>query len=159
METLPQAQLEQIAALVADRSLGGAELQARAEAIAGSASLARRALEWLPEAFGLVAVSHLEELNVPTKFSARRADGAWEHFRFSAEPLFAASVHLALAAAHQANSSFKAIAEQSSAIAAVDNALNAGQDLKGATLSGPALIGIPAETYSGAALSGPGNGA
>ena len=159
METLTQSQLEQIAALVADGSLAGAELQARAEAIAGSTPLARRALEWLPEAFGLVAVSHIEELHVPTTFSARRTDGTWELFPFSAEPLFAASVRLALAAVHQAHPSFKAIAEQSSAIAAVDNALNAGQDLKGATLSGPALVGIPAETYWGAAPSGLGNGA
>jgi hypothetical protein len=159
MEALSQAQLQQIAELVADRSLGDTVRQVQAEVIAGSVSVALRALEWLPEAFGLVAVSHIEGLNLPTTFSARRVDGTWEQFQLSAEPLFAASVELALTVAHQPHSNFKAIAEQSSAVAAVNNALNAGHDLKGATLSGPALVGIPAETYSGTVIVRSGSGA
>jgi hypothetical protein len=148
METISQDQLEQIAALVADRSLSQAERESRALAVAGSPELARRALDWLPEAFGLVAIRHMEGLELPTTFSAKSLDGTWQQFPLSAEPLFAQMVRLALSGTDL----FKPIAEQSSCINAVDNALNAGRDLKGAKISGPALVGVPAEIYLGQAL-------
>ena len=143
METLPQDRLGEIAALVADRSISEAERERRALAIAGSPDLVRRALDWLPEAFGLVALARMDGVEVPTTFSAKSVDGAWHEFPLSAEPLFAQAVRVAL----HSPEIFRQIAEQSACINAIDNALNAGADVKGAKISGPTLVGVPAEMY------------
>ena len=143
MDTLSLEQLKCIALLVADRSLGEAERNSRAIAIAGSHALAMRAVNWLPEAFGLVAMSRIDGLVLPTTFSARGLDGAWHQFPLSAEPIYAQAVTLGLDPAVP----FRAIAEQSSCVHAVDRALNSGASLIGARLSGPAMVGIGAEAY------------
>ena len=144
MEMLSRAQLEQIAAIVADRSLSHADRESRATAIAGSSVLANRALDWLPEAFGLLALSQIPDFVPPTTFSAIDQDGAWHQFPFSAEPLFDLSIELARSTC---NHLIRPIGEQSSCVNAVDQALNAGHSLKGATISGPALVSVLAETY------------
>lgn len=143
VETLSQDQIKRIASLVADRSLAESERESQASLIAGSQVLAWRALEWLPEAFGLVALGRIEGLKLPTTFSARRRDGAWQEFPLSAEPLFAQAIALAV----DPDVPFKAIAEQGSCVNAVDNALNAGASVHGAIISGPALVRVPAEAY------------
>lgn len=154
METLAQEKLSELATLVADRTLSESERERRAFVIAGSRELMRRALDWLPEAFGLAAIASMDGMDgmdgikMPTTFSAKSMDGTWFEFPFSAEPLFAQSVVLAL----HSPDIFKQIAEQSSCINALDNALNAGCDLTGLVLSGPALLGVPAEAYSDASL-------
>jgi hypothetical protein len=143
MDTLSQDQLKLIASLVADRTLTESERESRASSIAGSQELAKRALDWLPEAFGLVALSRIEGLDLPTTFSAKSRSGTWHEFPISAEPLYAQAVDLA----HDPRVPFKAIAEQSSCVNAVDNALNSGASIQGAKVSGPALVGVPAEAY------------
>jgi len=143
METITEDKLGEIAALVADRALSEVEREQRALAIAGSPELARRALDWLPEAFGLVAIAHMDGVELPSTFSAKRLDGSWQEFPLSAEPLFAQAVKLAMR-----SPDFKRVAEQSGCIEAVNKALNAGDDLKGARISGPAILGVPAEAYS-----------
>jgi hypothetical protein len=149
MEILSQSQLETIAALFADETLSQEAREAKALEVAGSSILARRALDWLPEAFGLVAIAHIAKTIVmPTTFSAQRTDGTWQQIPFSAEPIFAQAMRLAFAASHSNSEIFRPLAERSSSLNVVDKALNAGEDLGGAVLSGPALIGIPAETYS-----------
>ena len=143
MDTLSQDQLKSIASLVADRTLTALERESRAHSIAGSQELAHRALDWLPEAFGLVALSRIEGLDLPTTFSAKSRSGTWHEFPLSAEPLYAQ----ALALTHDPEVPFKAVAEQSSCVNAVDNALNSGASVQGAKISGPALVGTPAEAY------------
>ena len=143
MDTLSQDQLKLIASLVADRTLTELERESRAHSIAGSQELAQRALDWLPEAFGLVALGRIEGLDLPTTFSAKSRDGTWHEFPLSAEPLFAQATDLA----RDPEVLFKAVAEKSSCVNAVDNALNSGVSVQGAKVSGPALVGIPAEAY------------
>jgi len=149
MDTLSLDQLEKIASLVADRSIDVIERESQATAIAGSLGLARRAIDWLPEAFGLVALEGLG-VGLPSTFSAKSTDGTWHQLPIALEPLFALSVRLALQLPQE---SFRAIAEQSSCVNAVDSALNAGATLIGARISGPALVSVGAETY----LSGQGS--
>ena len=143
MDTLSQDQLKRIASLVADRALTRLERESGAHFIAGSRELAQRALDWLPEAFGLVALSRIEGLDLPTTFSAMSKSGTWHEFPLSAEPLYAQAIDLT----HDPKVPFRAIAEQSSCVNAVDNALNSGSSVQGARVSGPALVGIPAEAY------------
>ena len=143
MDTLSQHQLKQVALLVADRALTELERESQAHSITGSQELAQRALDWLPEAFGLVALSRIEGLVLPRTFSAKDGNGTWHVFPLSAEPLYAQAIALA----HDIEIPFKAIAQQGSCVNAVDNALNSGVSLHGAELSGPALVGTPAEAY------------
>jgi len=110
--------------------------------------LARRLIDWLPEIFGLVLVPHINKVNLPTQFSARDARGRWVKINFNAEPLFAPALKLGTAMYHSDDrSKFGVIALRSATVDTVNKMLNAGHPLEGATLSGPALIGIPAETY------------
>ena len=143
MDRLSRDQLKLIAHLIADRNLSAAERELRAQSIAGSVDLARRALDWLPEAFGLVALSRINGLDLPTTFSAKCIDGSWREFPLSAEPIYVQAADLA----HDPTVPFRAVAEQSSCVNAVDNALNSGASLHGSKISGPALVGISAETY------------
>lgn len=143
MDTLSQDQLKLIACLVADRTLTEIERESRAYSIAGSRQLAQRALDWLPEAFGLVALSRIEGLDMPASFSAKSRSGTWHEFPLSAEPLYAQAIALT----RDPEVPFRAVAEQSSCVNAVDNALNSGVSVQGAKVSGPALVGIPAEAY------------
>jgi hypothetical protein len=47
--------------------------------LAGDEKLARRLIDWIPEAFGFVLAAHVEkELVLPSTFSATAADGSWK---------------------------------------------------------------------------------
>ncbi|WP_146267975.1 hypothetical protein [Stenotrophomonas maltophilia] len=108
----------------------------------------RRLLVWLPEAFGLALVGHMEGVALPGTFTARDADAQEHTFAFDCEPLFAPAVRRALQVYHEGpRAQFKAVAQRSSTMDAVNTALFAEVDLRGATLSGPQLLDIPAETY------------
>ena len=110
--------------------------------------VARRLIDWIPEAFGIVLVSHVGKVNLPTTFSARSKDGQWKHFEFRLEPIFAEALRLATDMYHSGDrTAFGNIAKRSSMVDVVNKALNAGESIDWATLSGPALIGIPAEVY------------
>jgi hypothetical protein len=110
--------------------------------------VARRLIDWIPEAFGIVLASHIGKINLPNTFSARSHSGEWKHFEFKAEPIFAESLRIAADMYHSGNRpTFATIAKRSSMLDVINNALNAGESIDGATLSGPALIGIPAEVY------------
>ena len=133
--------------------LGGAniendEIDSRISALVNNSTTLRRLADWPPEAFGYVLISHGWNVILPTTFSAQNKQGKWLEFNFECEPIFAASL---VRATHMYHNSprdiFKNVSLRSSMINAVNNALNSGATIDGATLSGPALIGIPAEIY------------
>ncbi|MFO1041111.1 MAG: hypothetical protein U0941_04950 [Planctomycetaceae bacterium] len=108
----------------------------------------RRLVDWPPEAFGLVLISYAWKVNLPKTFSAFDARRRPIEFPFECEPVFTASVAIAQEMYHNGpRELFKAVAIRSSMLRTIDNALNSGASVDGGTLSGPALIGIPAETY------------
>ncbi len=110
----------------------------------------RRLLVWLPEAFALAVLGHSEGLTLPTTFTARDDHNGEHTFAFGREPLFAVAVRRALQMYHDGpRAQLKAIAQRSSTMDAVNSALHAGAELNGATLSGPQLLDIKAETYLG----------
>ncbi|MBH1432145.1 hypothetical protein I5U42_12655 [Stenotrophomonas maltophilia] len=127
------------------------EVRAEQGLVAGGvdAGLARRLLIWLPEAFAMALIGHMElELQLPRTFSARDEQGFLHELPLDCEPIFAEGLARALMMYHQGpRARFKAICQRSSSLNALDNALNAGTDVKGAVLSGPELLEIPAETY------------
>ena len=110
----------------------------------------RRPLVWLPEAFALAVLGHSDGLTLPRTFTARDEHDSEHTFAFGREPLFAVAVRRALQIHHQGPpAQLKAIAQRSSTMDAVNRALHAGVELNGATLSGPQLLDIKAETYLG----------
>lgn len=112
----------------------------------------RRLLVWLPEAFALAVLGHSEGLTLPRTFTARDEHDGEHTFAFGREPLFALAVRRAMQIQHQGpRAQLKAIAQRSSTMDAVNSALHAGVELNGATLSGPQLLDIKAETYLGQA--------
>ncbi len=144
--------VEAAADILGDPHLGEAEIEARMLALAKSPMTARRLVDCVPESFGLLLIAHLGALDpsgLPQHFSARDATGGWRSFPFSAEPIFAASGLLAARMLHNGpRAKFETIAKRSALLASVNKALNAGADLSRARLSGPALIGAPAEFYA-----------
>jgi len=126
------------------------KVEADVASFASDKMVARRLIDWIPEAFGIVLVSHIGKINLPTTFSARSNDGQWKHFEFKVEPIFVEALHIATDMYHSGDrSAFGNIAKRSSMVDVVNKVLNAGDSIDGGTLSGPALIGIPAEVYEG----------
>ena len=96
----------------------------------------------------MVLIGRMNLVQLPRTFSARATDGSWHEFPFSADPIFALAGQLAIETYQNGpRELFGPLATSSSMVDAVNKALNAGEDLQGAVLSGPALIGVPAENY------------
>lgn len=125
-------------------------VEAEILSLAGDADLARRLIDWIPEAFGAVLIGHMElGLNLPQTFTAKNVQGHWQEFPLSAEPIFVEAVDAASVYYHEGpRDVFAALAPAGCMVDAVNRALNAGADLAGASLAGPVMLGIPAETYS-----------
>lgn len=122
---------------------------ARIEGLVNDPMLANRLATWIPEVFGLVLVSHLGKVHLPKSFSAKSATGNWQELDLSLEPIFGSALPLAAAMFHSGpRDVFENLATRSAVVNAANNLLNAGSHIDGATLSGPALIGIPAEVYT-----------
>src|ERR1700760_1442149 len=108
----------------------------------------RRLIDWIPEAFGIVLLPHVADLVLPTTFTARAKDGTWKAFAFDREPIFAQAVTLATEMYRDnPRGLFSHVARRSTMVGVVNQALDAGQSLTGATIAGPAMNGIPAEFY------------
>lgn len=149
MEPVP-TELIQKAILIMGRSgVTQDEIESEVLAIAHDPMLARRLIDWIVEAFGMVLAAHVTPgMIMPTTFSARSSNGKWLSLKLTAEPIFFETVKIAQAIYHNGpRELFGSIAVRSSMIQAINNALNSGANLKGAVFSGPALLGIPAEVY------------
>jgi hypothetical protein len=148
MFAVPVETIRQVIAILGAEGITEGEVEARVAALVQDNMVARRLIDWIPEAFGFILVSHTGKFNLPTSFSAKAADGRWVKFDFKTEPIFGEALQLGAEMYHSGpRNLFGSIALRSSMVAAVNNALNAGASLEGSTLSGPAVIGIPAETY------------
>ncbi|WP_434026802.1 hypothetical protein [[Pseudomonas] boreopolis] len=140
--------IERSIAIIGSDGISAEEIETNVLALAKDPMLARRLIDWLPETFGIVFVPHLANVNLPTTFSAKSSRGKWMEFEFKVEPIFPIALRFSMEIFHSGpRSTFSNIALRSSMVAVVNRALNEGASLDGATLSGPALIGIPAETY------------
>lgn len=129
-------------------SLDDDEVDAQISNLVNDPMTVRRLVDWPPEAFGLVLISHGWKINLPTTFTAFDARQRSIEFRFDREPIFAASLLIAQEMYHNGpRDIFKTVSLRSAMLDTVISALNAGASVDGATLSGPALIGIPAEVY------------
>ena len=140
--------MRRVCAILGEESISEADLEARVLSLADSPIHARRLIDWTREAFGLVLIGHIAKVVMPKTFRAEAANGEWMEFSFDAEPIFRAAVLEASEMIHAGpRGLFQNIATCGGLFAAVNNALNEGADIGGAELSGPSLLGIPAEVY------------
>jgi hypothetical protein len=148
MTPVPPDILEEAIAILGSEQITNEGIESKVAALVSDSMTARRLIDWIPEAFGIVLVSHMAKVVLPTKFSAKSSNGRWEDFKFEREPIFTSSI---IAAQHIYHNGprylFQNIAVRSSTFKCANQLLNAGESLEGAAVGGPALIGIPAEVY------------
>jgi hypothetical protein len=148
MLAVPPDAIHKTIAILAIGGTAEAKVEADVATFATDKMVARRLIDWIPEAFGIVLASHIGKIHLPATFSARSSDGQWKQFEFKAEPIFVEALRIATDMYHSGDrSAFGNIAKRSSMVDVVNKALNAGDSIDGAMLSGPALIGVPAEVY------------
>jgi hypothetical protein len=149
MPMISEDRLQQVVAILGSTAAQDVAMEAKVLELVGDKILAQRLLDWIPEVFGLVLVSHIGNVNPPRTFSAKSSEGHWVEISLDAEPIFKAVVPIAMAMFHSGpKDAFRCIAQRSAILDTANNALNAGASLDGATLSGPALMSIPAEVYA-----------
>lgn len=149
MNVVPTELIEQCIAIIGRTGVTENEIESEVLALAQDQMLARRLIDSVPEAFGIVLAAHISsELILPTEFSAKSQDGEWQWFKFEVEPVFGAAFKLAQHMFHHGSREvFQNIAVRSAMLNTVNNLLNAGGKIEGAMLSGPVMLGIPAEIY------------
>jgi hypothetical protein len=92
MHQITLEQLEQVARIVAFQPEAGHD--AAATDLLGDELLARRAIDWLAEAFGLVLIQHIAAIELPRTFKALNCHGEWQEIPFNAEPVFGQALRL-----------------------------------------------------------------
>lgn len=105
-------------------------------------------VDTLPEAFALPAMEDLGVV-VSNVASAKDSAGRWTEISLAECSFFQAALNLARehrAVGALSQETYRAIAERSSMVDAVSKALNAGADVKGATLA-ISLVGARAEDF------------
>jgi hypothetical protein len=149
LKSLDPALLRQVAALLGDDTLSQQQTEQRVLELVGDPDLAQRAQEWIREAFGWVLIAHLEELTPPDTFHVRNHDGEWKEFPMQVEPIFAVAKGVAVKMLVDGErEAFQALATRSALFDGVNKMLNAGVDLAGAVVSGPAFVALRAELYA-----------
>ena len=140
--------IESAIEIIGAEDISDEEIESQVLNIAGDEMLARRLIDWLPEIFGSVVVAHLGDVNFVDTFSAKTASGKWKDIPMKAEPIFVQGIKIAQDAYHSNwTENHKRLSLRSAVLNSVNNLLNEGGSVDGATTSGPALIGIPAEVY------------
>jgi hypothetical protein len=140
-----------VVALLADERHSKQEVESRTRRLVSTPAEARRLIDFIPEAFGIVLISHVrgcEDVALPTEFSAKAHDGEWRKIPFSAEPIFIEAVAVAQEIYHQGpRATMARVASMSALLDVVNKALNDGVSLSGARLGGPSMLGVSAELY------------
>jgi len=127
----------------------GSEEAAIAELVRSEMAM-RRIVDWVPEAFGIFFIAQqFPKIILPTTFSAQKQDGNWQEYPFKCEPVFVTSLDIAKEIYTKGPSQvFESITLRSSMVGTVNKSLESDVCLDNAVLSGPALLGIPADTYT-----------
>jgi hypothetical protein len=147
MRHIPIETLTKISELAVS-SLSDEEYESGVIQLVGDLAMARRIIDWLPEAFGLILISHMGDIKLPKTFRVRNRAGEWVEIPFSKEPIFADALEFASLTYHNGPKHiFKKLAVCSSVVDAVNKALNAGESLDSAKLGPITMMDLFAETY------------
>jgi hypothetical protein len=141
-------QLNEAVAIIGRDGISDEEIEVKVASLVKDPMVARRLIDWLPEAFGMVLVSHMGKVTLPKTFRAKTDQGKWIEIELTVEPIFHDAIRLAMDMYHSGpRNTFSNVATRSAVVDGVNRALNGGESLDGASFSGPALLGIPAEFY------------
>jgi hypothetical protein len=114
MPMIPEDQLQHVVAILGSTAAQDVAMESNVQELVADKILAQRLLDWIPEVFGLVLVSHIGKVNLPRTFSAKSSGGRWVEISLDAEPIFKAVVPIAMAMFHSGpRDAFRNIAERS----------------------------------------------
>lgn len=149
MTPIPEETVQAAIAIIGTSGIEDEQIERDVRALVSDDMTARRLIDWIPEAFGIVLVSHISnKIILPKTFSAKSTAGKWVQLPFQTEPIFVTALQIAQVIFHEGpKETFQNVSLRSSMTNTVNNALNSGVSLDGACMSGPALIGIPADVY------------
>ena len=149
MESVPTEIVHKAIAIISKDTLTEDEMDSHVLNLVEDEITMRRLVDWPPEAFGIFLIAQkFQEIILPTTFSARQENKEWIEFPFKCEPIFVDSLDIAKTMyVNGPADAFETLALRSSTVQTINNALLKGASIDGATLSGPALIGIPAGIY------------
>ena len=146
--SLGRDRLFEIAQLLGESQATEDVIRSNISYLVGNQSLAKRIECWMPEVFGLVVISHIEDITLPRTFQVRTVDGQWRELPMADEPLLAELLDFAQEIFHSGpRSLFQSLADRSSSVSALNKALDAGANVVGATLSGPAFASLTVAMY------------
>jgi hypothetical protein len=135
-------------AILGMNDISEAEIERQICSLTNDPMVARRLIDWIPEAFGMVLIPHVAAVILPTTFKAKSKAGDWIELDFALEPIFFDAIQIGSEMFHSdSRITFSNIVLRSATVGAVNKALNQGYSLDGVTLSSIAMIGIPAELY------------
>ena len=141
-------QVESAIAIIGAEGASEDEIESKVLDLVKDKTLARRLIDCIPEAFGLVYIPNVANVRLQHNFSVPDSHGNLIRFELSAEPIFEAAMEIAKRMLRAGpNATFDNVAFRSSSVSALNNALTSGVSIEGAVISGPAFIGIPAEIY------------
>lgn len=149
MTPIPDETVRAAISIIGTSDIDDKQIERDVRALVSDDMTARRLIDWIPEAFGIVLISHISnKIGLPKTFSAKTAAGKWIQLPLEIEPIFVTALQVAQTMFHEGpNDVFKNVSLRSSMINVVNSALKSGVSLDGGCISGPALIGIPAEVY------------
>src|SRR3954468_4781688 len=102
------------------------DIELQVAALVSDPMESRRLILWIPEAFGIVLISHRGKPVLPNRFSAMNAQGESRSFPFRSEPIFLLALQIAQVAYHDGpTQSFQNIALRSSTVNAANNLMSA----------------------------------
>ena len=150
MDPVSEQRIRAVVEILGTPNIEDVDIETEVRKLVDDEMTSRRLIDWIPEVFGYVLISHIsDKLILPKTFSAQSGKGQWVEFPFELEPIFAAALKIAQFHFHEGPKDlFQNIASRSSMANTVNRALETNRSLDGAVLSGPALIGIPANIYS-----------
>lgn len=158
MEALPPDLIYQAVQLLGAEAGAGEDAEQQLRALVRDDITVRRLADVVPEAFGLVLASHIpgaENMTLPDTFCAQDEDGEWAEFPLRCEPIFVVALDIAQHTFHNGpRALMQNLADRSSLLSAISQALNAGGSLDGTTLGPPSFFGLPSALYQPAASSG-----
>jgi hypothetical protein len=142
-------------AIIGTSEVDDEQIERDVRALVSDDMTARRLIDWIPEAFGIVLVSHISnKIILPKTFSAKTAAGKWIQLPLQTEPIFVTALQIAQTMFHEGPKEvFQNVSLRSAMTNTVNDALNSGASLDGGCMSGPALIGIPADVYPSPPMS------
>lgn len=151
MGPVNQAMVDEIIDIIGQEQHVGIDAIRRMGEIVNNPEDITRFLNIIPEAFGIVLISHTQDSDgivMPDTFFVHGSANDWVELPMDAEPIFRAATIRAQHIYHNGpRSTFQNISERSALLSAFSDALAAEANLEGAQLSGPAFAELSASIY------------